>query len=86
MAVFEGVDIGLLLALFLKTGLAIGIDAPLGNNVSSTAGWKGDELDLGMARCNKSGDWNLTGAEGTPAEPGCQGELAGLCLHLRKDL
>lgn len=45
-AVFERVGHGLLLALFLKAGHAVGVDAALGDDVGSTAGW-GQDGELG---------------------------------------
>lgn len=87
MAILEGVDVGLLFALFLKTCLAIGIDAPLGNDVGSTTGLGNkDGLDSARQQVEFSRDWKLTGAEGTPAEPGSKDELVGRCLRLLVDL
>lgn len=45
LRILEGLDHGLLLALLLEAGLAVGIDASLGDNVCAGAGCRdGSEL------------------------------------------
>jgi hypothetical protein len=50
LGILEGLDHGLLLALLLEAGLAVGIDASLGDNVCAGAGCR-DCLAKSMTAC-----------------------------------
>lgn len=44
VSVLEGVDHGFLFALLLEAGYTVGVDAALGDDVGSAAGWGIGEL------------------------------------------